>query len=745
MAMDPLLVQAIKDGEPTLHLVTVASLGIYWTDGGFAFHDGHTYLARHPTYGVLDEIGEITDGVDDDGSPTSIRVICPTLSALSDLASMDAQGAFVEIHLAAVSRETGQLIGAPYRLHIGELDQPRLVQGKVRALEYDIITADARALQPNEEQRQTDAFHQFIWAGEKGNEYATDGTKWDYWREDEPRQAIGVLPGRGGKEKDDKRLEFTYEPNAPFAFPMGRCGVGGGSMRYRRGYGPTNRYRTVISTVGASGPVKSLIKVSFDDEETNFDSEDRATDGSHAGEMWFSFLPGDQPSVALTSPTGTNAPTGPAPGWTAEHKLSGRPAFAWTGKENSKKDEYRGGQPRPLLTLEGLFGWDSRAEGCDLTDPATWVWPEDGATWALNWCIGRWEGPSGGGKYGVPYQSVLVGGIGAPLNLIDVEAFAHAADVAEANVWPVSAVPHSDEDKIDVLEDLLKAAGAIRTRKCGMISCITRGEVQTSVLTATASDTAGRVEFSLGPSRLERKNTAIPSFIDEEHRWEMTAIAAVSDPDWVTEDGGRQTTSFDYMYAPLADQAAQLAYLDLADDREGASAETPMKLYMYQLEPGDCFTWDEPEFLLEGVKARVLKRRYTPSSRSLKLGWRQETDAKVAKALAQAGTAPPPSTPETPPDEYVEPAGDFTVTVDGTTATLAWRNAEVNYYRTLIYRNAAADFGMAAEIGSAGGAALQDMTFPDTPGTGTWYYWLVTRSFDLELSDPVGPETATIP
>lgn len=666
MAMDPLLVQAIRDGHPTLHLVTVADLGIYWTDGGFAFYDGHTYLARNATYGILDEIGEITDGVDDDGAPVGISVICPDLTALSDLASMDAQGSTVTIHLAAADRDTGALIGEPYRLHIGALDQPRLIQGKIRKLEYDIITADARALQPNEEQRQTDAFHKLIWGtGEKGNEFATDGTKWVYWREDEPRQAIGLLTGRGKSEKDDKRLEFTYEPNAPFAFPMGRCAIGGGSVRYRVGYGPTNRYQTVFATVGASGPVKSLVKVEFDDEVTTFDGSDRATNGSHAGEMWFKFLPGDQPSAALTSPTGTNAYGSAAPGWTTAHKLSGRPCFAWTGKENSKKSEYRGGIPKPVLTLEGLYGHDPRDVGSDIADPTTWPLPNDGATWGLNWCIGRWEGAAGGGLYGVPYQSVLVGGIGAPLDLIDVDAFTYCADVAEANGWEVSAVPYSDEDRVEVLEGLLQAAGALRIRKCGMISCITRGEVQDSVLTVTAADTAGRPEFSLGPSVLDRKNTAIPSFVSEEHRWEQTPVEAVTDAAWVTEDGGRQTTGFDYKYVPLADQAAQLAYLDLADGREKVAGEVPMKLYMMAVEPGQCITWDEPEYLLDGVKVRVLKRTYSPTKRAVKLAFRQETDAKVAAALSVAGAAPPPTDPSVPvdPTPSTPDGGDWSVVV----------------------------------------------------------------------------------
>lgn len=749
MAMDPLLVAAIRAGQPTLHFVTVTlpAYTIRWTDRGFAFWDGHTYLARDLTYGVLDEIGDITDGVDDDGSPVPISILCPTLTALADLASMDAQGGVVSIHLGAVDAETGVLIGEPYRLHVGELDQPRLVPGRVRKLEYDIITADARALQPNEEQRQTDAFHQFIWTGELGNEYATDGTKWTYWREDEPRQAVGLLTGRGGRNPDDKRLEFTYEPNAPFAFPMGRVMIGGGTMRYKVGYDPTNRYLTYFATIGASGPIQSLVSVSFDDEVTTFDGSDRATNGSHAGEMWFKFLPGAQPSAALTSPTGTNAPSGPATGWSADHKLSGRPCFAWTGRENSKKDEYRGGIPKPVLTVEGLFGHDPRDVGSDIADPTTWPWPNDGATWGLNWCLGRWEGPAGGGLYGVPYSSVLVGGIGAPLDLIDVEAFTHCADVAEANGWEVSALPYSDEDKIEVLEDLLQAAGALRVRKCGMLSAITRGEVQASVLTVTASDTAGPVEFSLGPSRLERKNTAIPSFVSEDHRGERTPVAPVSDAAWVTEDGGRQTTGLDYKYVPLADQAAQLAYLDLADGREKVAGQVPFKLYMLQLEPGDCFTWDEPEYLLEDVKVRVLKRTYSPRSRGVKLAFRQETDAKIAAALALTGTAPPPSDPPVNPGDYVEPVDpdSLTATLVGSDIEVAWTNPTTNFFRALLYKNSTNDLGTATQIDSYGGAGL-DIVHTDTaPGTGTWYYWVIARDFEFEISDEAGPVSATVP
>lgn len=649
MTMHADLIAAMKAGWPLVHLVTVTlpDHTIFWTLGrGFIKWDGNTYRARDATYGTLAEISEITDGIDDDGSPVQITITPPSLASMAALAAADAQGGWVTIHLTAKNPDTGLMVGDPYPLHLGELDQPRLRPGKVRRLEYDIITGEARALQPNEEQRQTDAFHQFIWDGELGNEHATDGTKRSYWREDEPRNAIGLLTGRGSEK--DNAIEFTYEPNAPLAFPFGRCAVGG-TIRYRVGYGPTSRWYSVFATVGASGPVQACVAAAFDDQVTTFDGSDRALGGDHAGEMWFKFLPGDQPSAALTSPTGTNAHSSPAPGWGVNHKLSGRPCYVWTGKENSKKNEFSGGIEKPVLTLEGLFGHDPRDVGSDIEDPTTWPWLEEGCVAGLNWCFGRWEGPGGGG-YGVPYACVPVGGIAAPLSTIDVAAFTAAADIADANGWKMAGVAFSDQNKIDVLEDMLRASGAIRSRRCGMISCVSFGAAVTSVLTATAADTAGALDISLAPSRLERKNTGIPSFYSEDNSWEITPIAAVSNAAWVTEDGGRNTDGFEYRYCPDKDQAAQLCYLELANGREPVSGGGPFKPWMMQLEPGAAFDWDEPEYLLVDVKVRVWKRTWSPASCTVKLEFRQETDSKYAEAMALTGVAPPPTVPPTPLD-----------------------------------------------------------------------------------------------
>lgn len=132
----------------------------------------------------------------------------------------------------------------------------------------------------------------------------------------------------------------------------------------------------------------------------------------------------------------------------------------------------------------------------------------------------------------MPYQSKLVGGIGATIETIDVDAFSAAMDIAVSNGWTMAGVAFSDEDKNDVLEDMLEAAGAARARKCGMLSCISYGAPREVTLTARERDTADAPAISLAPSRLDRRNTGIPSFYSEANRWETLLNSCLFLPWW---------------------------------------------------------------------------------------------------------------------------------------------------------------------------------------------------------------------
>lgn len=561
-----------------------------------------------------------------------------------------------------------------------------------------------------------------------------------------------VGPALQGKERlEGSATAFRLDTDAGIPFAFGRVGTGG-AISYRKGFGATNRYQVINSTLSGAGPIKSYVSFTGDDEATSFGANDVATTGEHDGAMWLQRKLGAQPETAHTSPTGLEGSV-TAPDWTSAHKMSGKATVMWTLFENSKLTEYRGGIPKPLHVIEGKYGWDPRLDStwpggsgaCRLNDPSTWVWIDEGCIAALNWAIGMWEGDSGGGDYGVPYACSLVGGIGSSIEGIDVDALVNGANVADANGWKLSAYPTTKDDKYAVLANLLQASGCVPSRLAGKISCVSLAEETASIISVTAADTAGPVEIALGQSRLERINTVLPRHWSEDHRWEMVQLAPVTDSAWVTEDGGKKRSrGLDYPYVPDKDQAAQLAYYDIANSREAISGTVPFKPHMRRIEPGDCFTFDVPG-LLAGVKVKALKRSYDPMSGVVMITFRQETDAKHAAAMALTGSAPPATGGVVVPPPVIDAPTGFDTTLAGSTVTVSWRNGYTNYFRTTIFRGATNVFGSATNIGTSGGAAGEERTFTNNPGTGTWYYWIMAESFDGDFDDPVGPSSEIVP
>lgn len=76
--------------------------------------------------------------------------------------------------------------------------------------------------------------------------------------------------------------------------------------------------------------------------------------------------------------------------------------------------------------------------------------------------------------------------------------------------------------------------------------------------------------------------------------------------------------------------------------------------------------------------------------------------------------------------------------------TLDWINGNAGFYRAKLYRAATTDFNDAVVIETITGIADQPSSASDTPGTGTWSYWISTINSSGVESAPVGPETQTI-
>lgn len=454
-----------------------------------------------------------------------------------------------------------------------------------------------------------------------------------------------------------RTYEWTLDPDAPIPFAFGRVGVAG-AVVYPETFGPDKMYYGFVSVLSGAGPITGFQSFRGDDETVTFDGNGKATSSQWANEMWMRTRLGTQPDTALVTPTGLkNGVT--LPGWNSASKLSGKACYMLILGENSKRSAYPNGEPKPLWVIQGLKCYDPRLDStypggsgsCRLNTPSTWVYSQNPIIHALKWALGLWEGPTGQGAPQVDYQ---VGGIGAKPEGIDFPSFVSAANIADLNGWTSAAYPTTDDPKAQVLDGFLQAGGAVYAQKAGKIACIQRGSPRTSIVTITAADTAGPIEFDAAASRINRINTIRPRFWSEAHRWQLTALPEVTASSYITEDGGKRPRGIDFPFVTNATQCGQLAALQIANTREGIAGTIPLKPHLQRITPGDAFTITEPGFVLDGLKCLCLNTNYDPATGVHRVTFVSETDAKYAFAMGQS-PVPPESPTLTPANITVTP------------------------------------------------------------------------------------------
>lgn len=465
-------------------------------------------------------------------------------------------------------------------------------------------------------------------------------------------------------------VQWEANPDAPLRFAFGRVGVKG-SIIDAAVYGPDNMYVSFACSVGSAGPIKRFVSFRADDYYMTFDGAGAAVNEPYRGEMWLSTRLGTQPDTALSLPSGLKNGAS-FPGWNSGRKLSGTAAYLVTLGENSKRSAYDSKVPTFIATIEGLFCYDPRLDStypggsgeCRLNDPLTWVYTENPILFALRWALGLWEGPNGKGVPGLDYQ---VGGIGVHIDKIVMSSVVEAANIADANGWRSAAWPSTDDDKSEVLDGFLKAAGANYAEIAGRIAFIHRAAPRSIVFTVTGRDTAGPVELDTTSSKLNRINTIRPRYWAEDQDWQMTALPEVTSSAWQIEDGQgeavKRTRGVDFTFVPDPKQTRELATLQVAHTREGIRGRVPLRPYM-DPEPGNCFTFDEPDFALSGLKCFVLSVEDDTESDTVVVTFESETDGKYPYAYGQTGNPPPPQQLSPIDPFFVSPpgAGDWTVT-----------------------------------------------------------------------------------
>lgn len=158
------------------------------TDGGFAAFDAgegqgvEIYIDLHPVYGALHSVPSITDGAEAQTTRLDIVILPATDDGAVALASPSIQGIRIQWWEALIDWSTGGLIGQPNLKFDGELDRARLTVGENWSLALECGTQAERQLEPNEDWRLNNAFHQICWPGELGLSNVTNVTVKDEWR-----------------------------------------------------------------------------------------------------------------------------------------------------------------------------------------------------------------------------------------------------------------------------------------------------------------------------------------------------------------------------------------------------------------------------------------------------------------------------------------------------------------------------------------------------------------------------------
>lgn len=322
------------------------------------------------------------------------------------------------------------------------------------------------------------------------------------------------------------------------------------------------------------------------------------------------------------------------PEWTSKHTLDGVHKYVWLMQYD--KDVYASGVPEPLAIFRGQLCYDPRKDSTypggsgshRVANSATWEWTQCGPLIALKWALGIWE------------NDLLVGGLGLPWELLDVDTFVSAANVAEANGWKCNGMATAEDDKAAVMSAICATFGGDFVPRAGRLG-VTYGAAQTSVITLTDDDVAETIKLDATRTRRERKNIGTARYVEPNDRYALKTIDEVSSSTYLDEDGGkRRPIEYDLSLVTDRTQAAQLTALKIANSREHRSITGTWKPIARVAKEGQAVTINSATL---GVNEKyIVEKRSLQSDGSVRLELRLETDSKYAWALGKTQTPPTP-------------------------------------------------------------------------------------------------------
>lgn len=199
--LSPQLAAALRSGEhPIAPLVRIDLPGytiMHMVGAGEVAWGGDVYRGRDDRFGVLLAASNIRDGIGNEAPDWQLTFAPPGETAVADLTAANTQGSRVRGWIAAINRQTGQLIGDPKQVFEGEVDFGRLRVGKgERTVELRCYSAIDVFHDQEQGARLSDAWHRMVWPDETGLANMTGIEKTSYWGVE--KVPSGVTYGTGG-------------------------------------------------------------------------------------------------------------------------------------------------------------------------------------------------------------------------------------------------------------------------------------------------------------------------------------------------------------------------------------------------------------------------------------------------------------------------------------------------------------------------------------------------------------------
>lgn len=169
-----------------------------FTDGGFIEYNGETYRAKDDTFGTIQSVQPLSEGVGDSVPALSISMLPPDTSAVADLTKPGHQTSQVQFVLAEYDVDAGTINSADV-LFTGQIDQSVLTVGKgKRELAMSVVSLAERLFEGNTGNSLNPTFHKSVWPGETGHDNATGLAVPVAWGVERPGTGSGYGGGRGG-------------------------------------------------------------------------------------------------------------------------------------------------------------------------------------------------------------------------------------------------------------------------------------------------------------------------------------------------------------------------------------------------------------------------------------------------------------------------------------------------------------------------------------------------------------------